>query len=130
MYSANHSETVEELLEWPWRRFEKFYEAFLRRTIIEGLERRKDSMIASLWANSNYDDEKGTREKAIEEIEGNFQEAVLQLYFSESHQQEEEINESNPFFKSAKEGQQKLFEQLGITDDENAPVRDVIDYHK
>lgn len=129
MYSANHSETVEELLGWPWKRFEKFYESFMKRQVVDRLEARKDQMIASLWANSNYDDDKGTRQKAIEEIEENFQSVVDQIFDGEP--QEEEIDEqNNPFFKSAKKGQEKLFRQVGITSDENSTVKDVIDYHK
>lgn len=86
-------------------------------------------MIASLWANSNYDDDKGTRQKAIEEIEGSFQAVVAEVFEGESSP-EEEIDESNPFFASAKKGQEKLFRQVGITSDENSTVKDVIDYHK
>lgn len=85
-------------------------------------------MIASLWANSNYDDDKGTREKAIEEIENNFN-SVITGFFAGQTEQEENIDKNNPFFASAKKGQQKLFEQVGISDDENGTVKDVIDYH-
>ena len=131
LYSANHSETVEELLEWPWKRFEKFYESFMKRKVVENLEGRKDQMVASLWANSNYDDDKGTRQKAIEEIESSFQSVVMQVFEGVQTEQEEEIDEANnPFFAAAKKGQQKLFEQVGITEDENASVKEVIDYHK
>lgn len=119
---------MDDLLEWPWRRFEKFYESFLKRKVVETIEGRKDNMIAALWSNSNYDDDKGTRQKAIEEIEANFQSAVNQI-FSET-QEEEQINEENPFFQAARRGQQKLFEQVGISSDENSTVKDVIDYHK
>lgn len=88
-------------------------------------------MIASLWANSNYDDDKGTRQKAIEEIESSFQSVVMQVFEGVQTEQEEEIDESNnPFFAAAKKGQKKLFEQVGITEDENASVKEVIDYHK
>ena len=129
LYSANHSETVEELLEWPWKRFEKFYESFMKRKVVETLEVRKDQMINALWSNSNYDDDKGTRQKAIEEIEANFESVIFQVFDGNSVEQEEEIDESNPFFVSAKKGQEKLFEQVGITKDENASVKEVIDYH-
>lgn len=104
----------------------------MKRRVVEGLEGRKDQMIAALWANSNYDDDKGTRQKAIEEIEANFQ-SVISGVFGEGNvgPEEEQIDEeNNPFFASAKRGQKKLFEQVGITDDENHTVQDVIDYHK
>lgn len=101
----------------------------MKRTIVETIEGRKDQMIAALWSNSNYDDDKGTRQKAIEEIEANFQSAVMQV-FSGQTSQEEEIDEENPFFIAAKKSQKKLFEQVGITDEENATVKEIIDYHK
>ena len=50
--------------------------------------------------------------------------------YSDIFEQEEEIDETNPFFVSAKKGQEKLFEQVGITEDENALVKEVIDYHQ
>lgn len=102
----------------------------MKRKVVETLEARKDQMIASLWANSNYDDDKGTRQKAIEEIEANFQSVVISVFEGGDTDQQEEIDESNPFFASAKKGQEKLFRQVGITSDENSTVKDVIDYHK
>lgn len=103
----------------------------MKRKVVESLEGRKDQMIASLWANSNYDDDKGTRQKAIEEIESSYQSVVMQVFEGVQTEQEEEIDEvNNPFFAAAKRGQEKLFEQVGITEDENASVKEVIDYHK
>ena len=77
---------------------------------MESLERRKDAMIAALWSNSNYDDDKGTRKQAIEEIEGNYDEAVTKILSGNSQQEanEEEIDEDNPFFAAAKRGMKKL----------------------
>jgi len=103
----------------------------MKRKIVETLEARKDQMINALWSNSNYDDDKGTRQKAIEEIEANFETVIFQVFDSAAQHQEEEIDEANnPFFASAKKGQEKLFEQVGITSDENSTVKEVIDYHK
>ena len=101
----------------------------MKRKVVETLESRKDQMISALWSNSNYDDDKGTRQKAIEEIEGNFQSAVRQIFSGETLQQEEEID-GNPFFVAAKKSQKKLFEQVGITNEENPTVKEIIDYHK
>lgn len=86
-------------------------------------------MISALWSNSNYDDDKGTRQKAIQDIETSFDNAVKEIFNSDNNEQNE-INEENPFFAAAKKGQKKLFEQVGITDKENSTVKDVIDYHK
>jgi hypothetical protein len=92
---------VDELLHWPWRRFERFYAAYLTRHAIEGLERRKDQMIASLWSNSNYDDDKGTRTNAIEELEHHYDEAIALILHGPQDSQEEDIDEDNPFFQPA-----------------------------
>jgi hypothetical protein len=96
---------VEELLEWPWLRFEVFYEAFVKAVVIESIERRKDAMIAALWANSNFDDDKGTRRNAIEEIEANFQEAIDSV---NNPMPENDIDMDNPFFNPALRGREKI----------------------
>lgn len=100
----------------------------MKRKVVETLENRKDQMISALWSNSNYDDDKGTRQKAIEEIEANFQGAVNDIFGNSPNEQE--IDESNPFFAAAKKSQKKLFEQVGITEEENTTVKEIIDYHK
>lgn len=91
---------MEEVLNWPWRRFEAFYNAFQKRLTVERLEERKDRMVASLWANSNYDDDKGTRQKAIEEIEGNFNAAVDEIVSGAP--KDETIDKDDPFFAPLK----------------------------
>jgi hypothetical protein len=78
----------------------------MKRQLIESLERRKDSMIASLWSNSNYDDDKGTRRQAIEELEENFEEAKNFVLFGP--EEEIEIAEDNEFFNAAERGLQKI----------------------
>jgi len=90
---------VEEVLNWPWRRFEAFYAAFMKRVAIERIEERKDKMIAALWSNSNYDDDKGSRQNAIREIEGNFSAAVAEI---QGGIVEDEIDENDPFFAPLK----------------------------
>jgi hypothetical protein len=94
-------------MTWPWRRFERFYESALRRSLVESLDSRKEQMIASLWANSNYDDNKGTRKNAIEELEAAYDEAVAKIlgYYEE---EEEEIDPNNPFFGAVERGLNKV----------------------
>lgn len=81
-------------------------------------------MIAALWSNSNYDDDKGTRTSAIEEIESNFQEVVDIL--TGNTPPEEDIDESNPFFGQMKKGMKKLEEPL----DREGTVKEVVDYSR
>lgn len=63
---------------------------------------QKNGMIAALWANSNYDDDKGTRRQAIEEIESNF-EQVSDLIQHGEGRLEDEVTEmaDNPFLAPA-----------------------------
>ena len=37
-------------------------------------------MISGLWANTNYDDEKNSRQKALTTIEESYQEAINNIY--------------------------------------------------
>lgn len=64
-------------------------------------------MIASLWANSNYDDDRGSRQLAIQEIEEKFNEAILSIHGIISVE-EEDIDKSNPFFAQMEKGMAKL----------------------
>lgn len=83
-------------------------------------------MIGSLWANSNYDDDKGTRKQAIEELEANFEVAVqkmLGVYV------EEEIDMDNPFFASVVKGKEMIDTPQNI-DGTVAEVIDSSEYSK
>jgi hypothetical protein len=100
----------------------------MRRTLIEGLERRKEAMISALWANSNYDDDKGTRTKAIEEIEGNYREAITQIVDGHDDNEMDEIDNNNPFIKAAKRGVAKLVKPEDIN--AKNTVAEVIDYEQ
>jgi len=79
----------------------------MRRTLIEALERRKDGMIAALWANSNWDDKKNTRQTAIEEIESNYKD-VIHMILTGQRPEEEKIDKENPFFQAAERGMEKI----------------------
>jgi hypothetical protein len=75
-------------------------------------------MIGGLWANDGMNDDKGSRQNAIMEIEESFQEAVGQvLAGTGSESQEEEIDYDNPFFAPV----QKAMERLeGVTPQQDA----------
>lgn len=82
--------------------------------MIETLERRKEAMVASLWANSNYDDDKGTRQKIIADIEENFDEAMNSIVGGTVR--EEEIDKSNPFYSAMQRGVDKVQGTSRVTD--------------
>lgn len=87
-------------------------------------------MISALWSNSNYDDDKGTRANAIEEIENNFKNAA-EVLRSPSHTEHEEDDENNPFMQAAKDGVARLEERMPKKPaDENGTVEDAIDQHE
>jgi GTP1/Obg family GTP-binding protein len=74
------------------------------------MERRKEALIAACWANSNYDDDKGTRQSLIDEIEEHFKVATLAFLNGKDAREEEEyeIDENNPFWSSMKRGVEKV----------------------
>lgn len=77
--------------------------------MIESLERRKEGMIQALWANDGMNDDKGTRQNAITDIEESFTEAVAMIMSGTGPEmEEEEIDPENPFFKPMYEGMEKL----------------------
>lgn len=65
------------------------------------MDRRKDGIIASLWANSNWDDDKGTRAEAIHGIEEQYKEAMLIVHGLKPPPEEEQLDESDPFLRPA-----------------------------
>lgn len=68
-------------------------------------------MVAALWSNSNYDDGKGTRTKAIRDIEESYAdalEAVERALGSSRVPEEEKLEKDNPFFQAAERGLQKV----------------------
>ena len=71
-------------------------------------------MINGFWANEGLNDDKGTRQKAIEELEENFSSAIGSVMNKESVQ-DEEIDKENPFFAAMDTSLPKL-EQPSATD--------------
>jgi len=72
----------------------------MKRKSIEEAFQVKNAMISGLWSNSNWDDGKDTRQKALRDIEESYQNSIRQIY-----QQAEErasrtgkIDYEDPFF--------------------------------
>ena len=85
-------------------------------------------MIGGLWANDGMNDDKGTRQNAIMEIEESFSAAVEQVLGGVSaHAEEEEIDPENPFFKPMYEGMEKLHSAKPVPDMDPATVEAVIE---
>jgi hypothetical protein len=83
-------------MTWTETKFSAFNLAFLRRQVVESMESRKNAMISGLYGNSNLDDNKGTRQRIISDMENNFREAIAELYEPTAH-----LNlKDDPFFKA------------------------------
>lgn len=87
-------------MAWPWKRFEAMYDSHLKRKAVEAATLVKNAMISGLWSNSNFDDDKGTRTKALDEIEENFAEAVTRVYNGGTS--DYDIDWDDPFFAAMK----------------------------
>lgn len=118
---------MEELLQWPWQRFEAFYAAFVKAQVIESLERRKEAMVQALWSNSNYDDKEGTRQNAIQEIEESFADAIVKVQGGVK-EEEVEIDKNDPFFSPTFKAMAKLEEPQDPTKNVAAVIAQEADY--
>lgn len=96
-YSGEHPESIEELKNWHWKKFEALFEAFLKRKAVAEAREVRNAMISGLWSNSNFDDGKNTRQKALKDIEESYQEAIKIIY---NGAEEYEIDLDQPFFKA------------------------------
>jgi hypothetical protein len=100
-YSAHHPESMYELLyEWPWQKFEAFFDAFAKRQIIDGLEARRNAIIAGLYGNGNMENE--ALKKSLDEIENNFQHAIEVIYGEEEDSDLDQEIKDSPFFSAMK----------------------------
>jgi len=97
----------------------------VKAEVIATLERRKESMIAALWANDGLNDDKGTRASLITEVEEQYDEAVNQITTGIFQQDtEESIDKESPFFAAMERGKTKLEQRLPIED--QATVEQVV----
>jgi hypothetical protein len=94
-------------MNWPWRRFDAFYEAFVKRRSKEELTFRKILQISALWANSNYDGEEVDRQQIIRDIETSYDEVIAEIYSGRSAGGRTDIDKSDPFFAAMERGMKK-----------------------
>ncbi len=85
------------------------FEAHAKRQAVERMHLIKNAIVSGLWGNSNYDDENNTREKALSEIDTNFEQAMAAVYEGA----DKEIDKDDPFFGAMKvpEIDQRLTEE-------------------
>lgn len=56
------------------------YLAFVRRKAVERVNSMRNTIIGGMWANSNYDDDKGTRNQAISAVNMQADMAIAEIY--------------------------------------------------
>jgi hypothetical protein len=82
----------------------------VKRQAVEAIETQRIHMIAALYANPNWDDEKSERPKQLRELEQHFNRAVKLIYDPESGKDDEvEIDWDNPFWQAHKRAQDRIY---------------------
>jgi hypothetical protein len=114
-YSCHHSETFDELLEWPYRRFIKAFSAFQRRKAVDEIENRKSLHIQAYQQITEWKEE-GDQQKAIEDVERYYELLKDYTWDSEKSQKENQemrdIEESDDFLKAGKRNLAKVLSPL------------------
>jgi hypothetical protein len=104
-YSSEHAEKLEDLLEWDARRFQTLYSAFVKRKAAEELEQTRLALTAGIWANSNYDQEKGDpRGEFIKGVQDSVDEKIATIYGVAPEEDEFAIDAENPFWAAMYRG--------------------------
>lgn len=100
------------MLEWPYRRFIKAFNASQRRKAVDEIENRKNLHISALHANSNLDDGKGTRKEYIESLEKYYENLKNIVWEPDRVQKENEemqrLEENDDFLRAGKRNLQKI----------------------
>jgi hypothetical protein len=82
-------------------------------------------MVAALYSNPNWDDEKNDRTARIKELNKHYNETIERIYHPERFK-EIDIDWSNPFWQAHQRSIQKTREHYGLANHE-INMRDVID---
>lgn len=120
-YTANHSDTVEEVMYgWSWRRFEGMFKRHLLRKAREELRQMRDLRLAALDANTNFDSQENANAKKsrVEALQGAYQDSIRMLYGVASKTANEVEMEEDPLFSRAGQlrssASQPLVSQAGM----------------
>lgn len=87
-------------------------------------------MINGFWSNDGMNDDKGTRQDAIKDLEENFQSAVQSILSGKKHESEPEIDKSNPFFSAMDTSTDRLQKPLVDAETVEAVVEQQKDFGK
>ncbi len=123
-------------MQWPWKRFERFYGAAQKRTLIESLQSRKEAMIAALWSNSNYDSQKegedAPRQEMIENIEESYNRVIEKIVLGKPLKDTKPKSERPPddpfgFFAAGRRGEERIYGKIKEQNIGDRTVHDVIE---
>jgi hypothetical protein len=99
-FASSHAEKIEEILNWPWKKFEALYEAHTKREQSEKALDERNAYITGLLANTNLDDGKSTKRNMLENVDIDYQNALKSIY---NIVNKDEIDfDQDPFFKAIK----------------------------
>lgn len=99
-YAAAHSETTEELINWPWKKFEALYDAFSKREASQNALLERNAYITGVLANTNLDDGKSTKRNMLESVDEDYQNRLRSIY---NVINEDQIDiDSDPFYTAIK----------------------------
>ena len=82
-------------------------------------------MVAALYSNPNWDDEKNDRQSRIKELNKHYNEAIERIYHPERFK-EIEIDWNNPFWQAHVRSMQRTRERFGLANRE-ITMQQVID---
>lgn len=90
------------------------YEAHSQRMAVVRVGELRNAMVSGVWSNSNYDDEKNTRETLLKRIDEFYDHAMRTIYKDPNLHVEAIDYDNDPFFAAMKRPQlQVSTESLG-----------------
>ena len=103
---------------------EAIYKAIIQREAVESIEMQRTTMIAALFSNPTWDDEKNDRTTRIQELNRQFNEAIELVY---NPRPKHDVDWTNPFYAAAKRGLQKTREKYAwAIDGQGKTLSDVV----
>lgn len=97
-FASAHSERIEEIIDWPWKKFEALYDAFVKREQADRALSERNAYITGILANTNLDDGKQTKATMLRNIDSDYQNNLLNIY--NIIEVEDEMD--SPLFKAIK----------------------------
>lgn len=87
----------------------------MKRRAVASLEERKLALISGIWSNEGFNDDKGTREEALDNLEEQFKKAERLIFLGPKEQKRQadlhrftKEDEENPFLRPAIEATRRL----------------------